>query len=401
MKSKFLAGVAAIALAPASAMAVGLDRSNSDINVLFEDGNYFELSFGRVFPDVSGTDGAINPPIGTPGGFNSGDVAEDFTQIGAGLKLQLSEKLSMAFISGEPFGADVSYPTFAAGGSANLGGTSAQLDSSELMALARYKINDNFSVHGGLRYVRLGDAEVTLSGAAYGGPVNAPAPNTGLNGYNVQFGDDADLGYAIGAAYERPEIALRVALTYFSKTEHDLPTNETIPGTPIRADTADTRVETPDSINLDFQTGLNQKTLLFGQIRYAWYEDVILRPQAYSVATPNSLTDIDNNYSLQIGVGRRLTDKLSGSVTFGYEPKGDDDFVSALAPTNGQKSIGIGLSYDVTDQLTVAGGVRYVKLGDARPDSGACGIPALAPGGCGTFENNDVIGVGLQVGYSF
>ena len=380
MKSKFLAGVAAIALAPASAMAVGLDRSNSDVGILFEDGNKFELSFGRVFPDVTGQDTGI---FGTS---TSGNVAEDFSQLGAGLKLQVTDQLSMAFIAGEPFGADISYPSFASGGSFALGGTGAKLDSSELMALARYEINDNFSVHGGLRYVRLGDAEVTLSGAAYGG----------LSGYNVQFEDDSDIGYVVGAAYERPEIALRVALTYFSNTEHDLPTTENVSlGLPT---TSETSVETPDSVNLDFQTGLNQQTLLFGQIRYAWYDDVILAPQNFALAS-DSLTDIDNGYSVQIGVGRRFTDKLSGSVTFGYErDSGSADGVSALAPTDGQKSIGLGLSYDVTDQFTIAGGVRYVDLGNARPNSGACGF---APGGCAVFEDNDVIGVGLQVGYSF
>ena len=387
MKSKFLAGVAAIALAPASAMAVGLDRSNHDIGVLFEDGNFFELTYGRVMPDVTGVDTAAF------GGQASGNVAEDFSQVGAGLKLQLTEQLSMAVIAGQPFGADISYPAGVpgSGGSLALGETTARLDSSELMALGRYEFSDNFSVHGGLRYVRLGEAEVTLSGAAYGP----------LNGYNVNFGEDSDIGYAVGAAYERPELALRVALTYFSKTEHDLPTVERNPipplggGVPISSTTT---TETPESVNLDFQTGLNQKTLLFGQIRYSWYDNVKLSPRTFVAAGQDSLTDIDNNYGVTLGVGRRLPDRLSGSLTLGFEAKGDSDFGSALAPTNGQRSIGLGLSYDVTDQLTLAGGVRYVDLGSALPDSGACGV---VPGGCAEFEDNDVTAVGFSIGYSF
>jgi len=386
MKATFLAGAAALALVPGAALALGLDRSGQPVDILFEDGNAFELSFGRVMPDVTGTDAALF------GGSASGEVAENYNQVGAAIKYQLTDRLSFALIADQPFGSDVSYP---AGGSFALGGTQARVDSKSLTALARYEISDAFSVHGGLRRTRL-SADVTLAGLAYGG----------LSGYNAGFEEDSDTGYVLGVAYERPDIALRVALTYSSKMEHDLKTTETLNGIPVNlinpllSASSTTTVETPASVNLDFQTGLNQQTLLFGQIRYAWYGDVIVSPVFFDIAQDgglrdnDSLTDIEDGYALTVGIGRRLTDKLSGSVTFGYE-QDRDNLVSPLSPTNGQKSIGLGLSYQVTDEVNIAGGARYIWLGDASP---ATGDPRTARA---DFADNDVVGVGLQIGYRF
>ncbi|SEM86138.1 OmpP1/FadL family transporter [Palleronia pelagia] len=395
---KLFGTVAVLALAPAMAGALGLDRSGQPVTLLFEDGNYAELSFGRVFPSV---DGNGNPLLG---GGTFDDVGDDYSQLGAGVKLQLSEQLSFALTAGQPYGVDIAYP---GSNLTALGGTAATLDSSELMALARYEFSENISVHGGLRYVRLGDGNVTLSGNAYGAPAAANplavAPAPALNGYNVQFGQDSDIGLAIGAAYERPEIALRIAMTYFTKTDHDLPTVENVTAlglNPTGAPSAPTQVQTPEAINLDFQTGLNQQTLLFGQIRYAWYDDVKVTPAAFGVRSNNSsLTSIDDAYSVSVGIGRQLTDRLSGSVTLGYERQ-SGDFGSPLAPTDGQKSIGLGLSYDVNEQFTIAGGVRYVDIGDATPSTGVCDV-AGGGSGCASFSDNSAVAFGFRVGYSF
>ncbi|SHI42122.1 Long-chain fatty acid transport protein [Palleronia salina] len=389
---KLFGTVAVLALAPAMAGALGLDRSGQPVTLLFEDGNYAELSFGRVFPSVDGND------VAAFGGSATGEVANNFSQVGLGVKYDLNDQLSFSLNFDQPYGSNVNYPT----SSVALGGTRAVVDSRSIQALARYKLNNGFSVHGGLRYQEI-QADVTLGGAAYGP----------LNGYRAQFDSDGDLGYVLGAAYERPEIALRVALTYFSGTSHDLPTSETLNGVGVGAlpaaalglpinpfsTTSVTKVDTPEALNLDFQTGIMEDTLLFGSVRYAWYEDTIVSPTFFDtiqdgVVDGDSLTDIDDGYALNIGVGRRFTDKLSGSIAFGYERSGDD-LVSPLAPTNGVKSIALGLSYDVTEQFNLSGGVRYAKLGDAMPETGT---PDTARA---NFTDNDVFAVGFSVGYSF
>ncbi len=394
MKHKVLAGTALLALLPGVANAIGLDRSAQAVDIIFEEGNYFQLNFGRIFPDVTGTDLALF------GGNDTGDVADNFNRLGAGIKFQVTDRLSFAAISGEPYGIDLAYPT---GESVAFGETRADVDTRELNVIGRYKITDTFSVHGGFRYTWL-EANVTLAGLAYGP----------LNGYSASFDEAGDFGLIAGIAYERPDIALRVALTYFQGTEHDLDTTETVNGVgvgdlpaivlglPINpfSTESETTIETPDAINLDFQTGLNDRTLLFGRIRYAWYGDTIAAPAFYDAVNQpeiegTTLTEIEDTYSVELGIGRRLTDRLSGSVSVGYEPEDDDDLVSPLSPTNGQKSIGLGLSYAVTDQLTLAGGARYTWLGDAFAETGTPDVARAS------FTDNDVFGLGLQIGYRF
>lgn len=383
MKASYLSG-AMLLITTHSVGAVGLDRSGQNIDILFEQGNVAELSFGRIMPDVDGTDEDVF------GGRDSGQVASDYNQVGLALKMDVDERLSFAVILDEPYGSDVSYPV---GGSVALGGTRAIVDSRAFTALARYRFNDMMSVHGGLRYQNL-EADVTLQGAAYGP----------LSGYDARFGQDGGLGFVIGGAYERPDIALRVALTYSSKIEHDLPTTETVGGIPVNlidprlAATSTTTVETPASINLDFQTGIMADTLLFGNIRYAMYEDTIVSPAFFDAAFPttsrDSLTDIDNGVSYNLGIGRRFNETISGSVSVGYEEKGDD-LVSPLAPTNGNYSLSVGVAYNVSETMTISGGARYTWLGDARPETGT---PDTARA---SFTDNNAVAVGMSIAYRF
>lgn len=368
---------AALLLTTTTASAVGLDRSNQDIGAIFEDGNYVELSFGSVRPTVGGTD--LPNPLSAPQ-FAYDDVAEDFSQIGLSLTYQLNDRVTLAIIADQPYGADVVYPV--SGAFDFLGGTRAELDSRTISALARYKLDDNFSVHGGIRMETIG-AGITLAGQAYGP----------LNGYNVELDDSTEFGFTIGTAYERTDIALRVALTYFSSIEHEFDSTETVGGTAVAAPSV-TTVETPEAWNLDFQTGVAADTLVFGQIRHAKYSQVIVSPAFFAGATGGaSLTDIDDGTSVTVGVARRFSDQFAASASYSWEAADDDDLVSPLAPTNGNRAISIGGQYTMGD-FVFSGGVRYTLLGDASPETGT---PDVARA---DFSDNDAISVGLSVGYN-
>ncbi len=372
MKKALLAGVAFLG-GTGAALAGGLDRSGQPIGILFEEGNYAEFSIARVKPDLTGQDTTVPQPIG--------NVASAFTQAMAGVKYQITEQLSFALIADEPYGSDVTYPGNPAGSA--LGGTIAKADSKTLTALARYKFTDRISVYGGVRSQKA-QGNITLSGLAYGG----------LNGYNVNLAEDRSTGYVVGAAYEIPEIALRVALTYNSAITHEFATRETLRGAVVNPGST-TEVETPESINLDFQTGIAADTLLFGSIRHAKWSDTIISPQFFRGATGGgSLTEIDDATSYTLGIGRKLTENFSASVSLGYEGGGKDDLVSPLAPSNGNKSIAIGGKYTM-EQITISGGVRYTKLGDARPETGT---PDTARA---SFRDNKAVSVGLRVGFNF
>ncbi|MDP2082602.1 MAG: outer membrane protein transport protein [Pseudotabrizicola sp.] len=361
------------ALAAGSAQAGGLERTTQSMALLFERGNYAELSFGSVKPRVSGVGAAANPGSPTPG-VPSGDMSGDYTQLGMAVKTAINDRLDFALILDTPFGAKVNYPMtgyFASG-------ATADLKTSALTAVVRYKVGESFSVIGGLRSQTL----------------EAVARVPFVAGYSVVGEQDRGLGYVVGVAYEKPEIALRVALTYNSKIKHNVATAEFFGlAGPFRSNTV---IETPKSVNLEAQSGIAKDTLLFGSIRWVDWSAFSIAPQQYVGATGRPLVSYDNDTTTYtIGLGRRFNENWSGAVSVNYE-KQSGGFAANLGPTDGRLGVTLGGTY-TRDNMKITGGVSYVDIGDADTTLApvALGLPA------GNFRGNKAIGVGMKVGFTF
>lgn len=377
-----ITGTAALLLGTAPVLAGGIERAPQSLAILFEEGNYAELSFGGVDPTVEGVDHP-QPAVAYPGGLPTGDVAKGYGFLGLSYKHQFNDNLSGALIVEQPFGADVSYPSLSEGGSMQLGGTSAHVDSVTYTALLRYKFQNNVSLHGGLRGSHA-SGEVNLQGIAYG----APLP-TGLSGYNVTLDDAWGTGWVAGVAWEKPEIGARVSLTYNSPIEHDFDTRENIaPGA-----VSNTTVKTPRSWTLEGQTGVAADTLVFGSIRWVKWSEFKVDPQVFTQATGGGLVSLENSTTYTLGVGRKFNDTWSGSASFTYEPKGDD-LVSPLAPTRGRKGITLAAIYN-NGPMKITTGISYTKLGDAQPETST---PDTARA---QMSDGDFWGIGIRVGYRF
>ncbi|RJE81131.1 OmpP1/FadL family transporter [Paracoccus sp. JM45] len=372
-------GIAILMLSASQLFAGGIERAPQSLNALFEDGNYIELSFGGVNPTVEGTDFL---------GSATGDVAQGYGFTGLSYKQQFTEAFSGAIIVEQPFGADILYPTVENGGSSVFGGTLAQVDSTTFTALGRYKMPNNFSVHGGIRGSRA-DATVSLNGLAYGS----------VSGYTADLESDTGIGWVAGAAWEKPEIAARISLTYNSKIEHNFRTTETldpdgsgpIAAQALSADASTTTVDTPESWNLEFQTGVAEDTLVFGSVRWVNWSDFRVDPAVFTALTGSGLVDLEDTTTYTIGVGRRFTEKWSGSAAFSYEKAGDK-LVSPLAPTTGRKGITLAAIY-TEGPIKVTTGVSYIKLGDANAQT--------ADTARAYMEDSDAWGAGMRIGYSF
>ncbi|AUQ70341.1 OmpP1/FadL family transporter [Phaeobacter inhibens] len=379
---RYLATSAALALASGSAMASGLDRTGQPIGIIFEEGSYAEFSVATSSVDLSGNDRATTT-VGTAGNpFQSatGDVGDRFNMFGAGYKQDINEQLSFAVIFDQPWGVDVNYPV---GSSLLLGGTTAVADSNAITALVRYKFNDNFSVHGGIRYQEI-DGAINLAGGAYS--------SIGSQ-YNVKVNKDGAFGWVAGVAYEIPEIALRAALTYSSEIEHDFNLNETF-ANGVSVGTS-TKTKTPQSVNLDLQTGIAEDTLLFGGIRWAEHSvtNLVVPGLSGQAGRTVDLIDLDDSVTYTLGVGRKFNENWSGSLAVIYADVDGDNLVSPLAPTHGYEAIRLGVQY-TQDKMKISAGIRYTRLGDA----------IAAPGGAvgvANFRDNDAVSFGLKVGYSF
>lgn len=385
-----ITSMAALLAGTAPLLAGGIERAPQSLNILFEQGNYAELSFGGADPTVEGNDNGVPPnpliPTGIPS-RSTGDVANGYGFVGLSYKHQFSDALSAAIIIEQPFGADVSYQPFdlatVQGGSSLLGGTMARVDSTTFTALMRYKLPNNLSFHGGLRGSQA-DAEVTLQGFAYG----PPTPPT-FSGYNVQLDKDTGVGYVFGAAYEIPDIAGRVSLTYNSKIEHEFDTVESLQGNVIGRST--TTVDTPESVTLEAQSGVAPGTLVFGSIRWVNWSEFKVDPAVFTANSGSGLVSLEDTTTYTLGVGRKFNDTWSGSAALTYEPE-NDDLVSPLAPTNGRVGLTLAAVYTM-DNIKITTGINYTKLGDARPQTRGDGRAQM--------EDSDLLGIGVRIGYSF
>lgn len=358
---------AAFLLTAGAGAAAGLDRSGQPVGVLFQPGNYAELSFGFVRPEVSGTADFGGGPV------SSGSMAGDYSQLSFALKMDLSDRLSFAVIVDQPYGADVSYPISAP--PYLLAGTTATVSSQAITGLLRYRINDRFSVHGGLRGVAA-DADVRIR-------------QLGSPDYVGQFDRAAGLGYVVGVAYEIPDIALRAALTWSSAVDFSSHTTEMIEG--ITSGTSTTDFTMPQQITLDFQTGIAANTLLMAQVKWVEWSATSINPDIWGtmVSPASSLVHYEHDrMSYSLGIGRKFSDSFSGAITVGYEPPTNDNVLN-LSGTDGQYSLQVGGTYTMGD-VSFTGGIRYVWLGDAETENlGA------------DFRDNHAVALGLSVGYRF
>ncbi|WP_412550574.1 OmpP1/FadL family transporter [Shimia sp. MIT910701] len=373
---KALWGATALTLVASTSFAGGIDRSGQGVNILFEEGNYAQFTLSRINPDVNGKP-AITGAYG-----DANNVAQGYNQLSFGYKHQVNDNWSVALIADQPYGAHVLY---ADGPFSNVGSggalpynAQADIDSRALTFLAQYELGNGFSIHGGAR-------GVSVKGLIEAGDGRLNADS------------DYNWGGVIGVAYEKPEIALRVALTYASAIDVDFDgsiSQLVAPGTLAPEMPTDFSVEFPESVNLDFQTGVAANTLVFGSARWVGWG-------GFNLTTPGLAGDIewvnfaDDTTTYRLGVGQRLNDQWSVALVAGYESAGTRPSTTALAPTTGSKSIGVAATYTSPTNWVVSGGLEYVIPGDQSVQVSGGAAPDLQ------FNDNSAIAMGIRIGYRF
>ncbi|WGW02665.1 OmpP1/FadL family transporter [Tropicibacter oceani] len=417
--NKTLFGAAALTLTATTAISGGIERSVIDYGLMFQPGTQMTLGHALVTPRVSGKYTAAT------GGGDTGNMANSYGTFSFAYKNDLSDKLAFGLYHNQPYGAGASYT------SGFYTGLSADWTSKQTAAVLKYKIGDRFSVFGGLRYV-LSSADIVIpdqmirastavrvaetqsqiqagitqlqnAGApatdprlvtlqtqlaqtnAYGAAV-AAAP-AGSFQYTAQGEQRGDWGFVVGAAYEIPDIALRVGLTWESKVTHKFDTTESLPFFGIPGN-SETEVEMPQSVALDFQTGIAEGTLLFGGVKWTEWSKWEVRTPGYESVTGTAVTGFANDViTYRVGLGKKFNDNYSAFAQIGYEAS-DGEVASRLSPTDGRTSFGVGAQFtEGAHKLRI--GMEYVKLGDAKDASGT------------KFEGNSAIGFGMAYTASF
>ena len=438
---------------PLSTFAAALDRSGQSIAGFLQPNNYFEAGISILDPDVSGRDTSGN---------QTGDMAGDYYFPHAVLKLQPTDKFSIGLIYDQPFGADAEYsgrnnfvstasdgilpatgltnnlpvvtgapdqvvngvplkfdangnPVAIALNNATTGGTSVEVHTQNLNLLMGYQPNQHWNFYGGVVYQTL-KADVQLRGNAY----------SLFNGYELDVPEDSAVGWLAGFAYQIPEIALKASLTYRSEIEHEFTARENMPLVPAMGEllvnqdvispeqvanlgkAGKSKATTPQSVNLDLQTGIMADTVAFANVRWVNWQDFYMRPHQFgqlselagdllqSLGKPNGFNLVDyskDQWSANVGVGRKMNDKWAGNVSLGWD-SGAGNPVTTLGPTEGFWNVGLGVQYSPTPSSFIAGGVKYLWLGDAKAQTGAHSA-------AGQFSDNNAIAYGLRLGQRF
>lgn len=388
---KYTASAASVAcLVAGIAQAGGIERDRPAEAILFEEGNYAQFSFKQNNPRVSGDHPA------TVGGGDTGDMADITSHIGFGLKLALTDRWDFAVLLSQPYGANAAY------GEGFYNGLTAEWRSTAVDVLVKYDVTENISVYGGPSLLT-SSAEIAIpltlaniasdpdGPAALGG---GPLPGSIVSTYTASSSTETDVGFVLGAAYQIPEYKARVALTYRSEIEHEFDAQETYTQltlpmtiTPISTSTK-APVKMPQSVALDFQTGVAPGTLVFGSAKWTEWSKWEVKPGAFAAETGREITSFEKNVmTYQLGVGRAINDQFSVFARVGHETK-KGNTKSRLSPTDGYTSIGIGGSYTI-GQAKITAGIEHAWLGDAKSSTPT------------DYSGNTATGFGLTLGFAF
>ena len=378
MKKIIYTGLATLLCsAPYLANAEGLERINIDPSFMFTAGNSAEISFANVspsFPAVKGT--------GSNYTFQSGlDVATSFSALTGSVKTDLGDNFALGlFYTSQGNGVGIDWGTI--GSEANVT-IKADLEIPTLAAIGKYQINENISVFVGAKQstvkkgatLKLGSDTSAISGNGN------PLPDVTSH---WELDKKAAIGAIYGAAYEMPDIALRVTLTI--EDDIDLKIPATAKGGAAATGTATASIG--DAMSLNFQTGIAEDTLLFGNIRRSsWKDNQVKVPfTGLGLQQVSSFSDGDS-YSL--GIGRKISDDLSVSISGFYDGSAGGT-VSELAPTGATRTLSLGGKYAIADNADLSIGGSYSQRGDVLT-----GIYK------GSLTDSKVISLGAKVAFSF
>ena len=455
MKRNAIGAAVVLAMLPVTgAFAAGLDRSGQPVAPLFQPGNLVELGWTSIFPTVKGAESS-GARREIP------DMADKYSFPSGAIKYQANDQWAFAFLYDHPFGADAAYhgdnifttntagrtqaaiDLVTAGVAAQVTAamkaegyspaqiqaalpskvteqmslpatkqkiagqiaaasgpdvTSASVTTQSFSLIAGFQPTKNWNIYGGPVYQTI-KGDVHLRGAAY----------SVFNGYDATFNNSGAWGFLAGAAYQIPEIAFRASLTYRSAIKHNVDTRENFGGLLGVAANSDTKIKTPQSVNLDLQTGVAANTVAFANLRWVDWSSFSIQPGQFGtisrmvgprVGKPNGFNLVEygkDQYSATIGVGRKFNEQWSGSVAAGWD-SGTGEYATTLGPVNGNWNLGVGAQYSPTKDFYISAGVKYFWLGNAK---------AQVASKVGTtnydadFRGNKAVALGVKAGYRF
>ena len=231
-----------------------------------------------------------------------------------------------------------------------------------------YKVNDKFSVGAGLNIQYL---EFWCN--MFLPEFDANFVPNGQDGYLTTYGDDWEVGYALGLLYQfTPET--RVGLTYVSRMYQEVNGPSTYVSDTIPFRTNDEYVldiRNPAFAVLSGHHDLNERWSVMATIDYTfWNWDVVLLDNLVAPPPFTSLSgpfEWKETWGYAVGAELRLNDRWT--FTTGYrdeEGQTTDESRGAKDYFNGNSSLGFGIENRIADQVSLGMAYRYVSGKDGH-----------------------------------
>ncbi len=258
-------GIGICFLLPGQVFAAALESSSQSIAAFLQARHYVEFSTAMVDTNISGK--TLRPDVNHPSTLteiSTPNFTDSFYISHVAFKLQPQPHWSLGLIYDQPFGTDIGYTLEPSSSSpADLvNAVHFELNTQNLTALLGYQPNPSWNFYTGLSYQTL-DTELKISGQSMGI----------LADYMATTDQDPAVGWLTGISYEIPEYALKTSLTYRSRIQHKLQFHEQMSSTPEisilnLSSTQQISVNTPQSINLEFQSGITPRNLVYSTWRW-------------------------------------------------------------------------------------------------------------------------------------
>ncbi|MGB0858020.1 MAG: hypothetical protein ACPGPR_09110 [Paracoccaceae bacterium] len=347
-----------------SAFAGGFELQKLDTSMMYVDGNQASISQANINYSIEGQ----NPAVGAA---SKKQVVPDISVTNVAAKFDFGDNLSLGLGTYRSGAIQLSGGN---GTSGNLTPT-ADVDLNSTALLARYNLNDSISFIGGVTQNVIRGGNVTTLGGSY------------------DVSGKTEMGYVAGLAYSIPEIALRAELTYqpttkFATTTNFSPSAAAAAGGAVANPNSATTLSLPDTMAINFQTGIAEDTLLTASYRKtSWGKSQI------KISAPVAITTtFKDTVSYSLGIGRKFTDSLSGSITYAKEPGTGATSTSLFSVSDGSDAISIGLQYK-RDNMTISGGISQRNVGDMHVTDATAGQMK--------YSGNTVTAMGLKIAFAF
>lgn len=400
-------GITIFLLSPTQLYCAAMERSDQSITAFLEKDNYFEISIAQLNAEISGQmpQHAALKTLQVQD-FSTGNLANNYLFSNVVLKLQPSAHYSIGLIYDQPFGIDLAYnyrPDSLLG-KQTLESAKLKIQTQNLTLLTGFQPDQNWNFYTGLSYQTL-KGEINLYGLSY----------SFLSGYNADIEEDAALGWLAGIRYQIPELALKTSLTYRSAIQHTPQINETLSNAPL-AFTANmpTKIQSPQSINLDVQIGLTPNNLAYSAVRWVNWKTYAIQPTQFAAIIEDAarqypdliqefnLIDYrENQISAKLGIAHRLMDRWVTTSDISWD-SGSGNLATPLNPANGFWGLGLGLlyNYNLKTESYMGLGLNYFKFNQANISNDSL-VSANQIAQLSEVQNNYAIAYGVRLAHHF